>query len=197
VSFITSLGVFVVIKNIIALVFGDSPLVIPGVSSKIVEFLGIRMSREQIVILGASCIALLFTGILLRWTRFGLTARAVALDPELSSIVGVHSERVLTLVFSLGSALGSLAGVLLGMDTLLIPTMGFHGLLLGVSAVILGGEGGMLGLLLASLAIGAIQHLGALVVSTRWQDSLVFLVLVMVLLARPHGIAGVATGSPK
>lgn len=191
VKFLASLGLFVMIENLLSLLFGDSPLVINGGSSFPIIFYGARLNGTRIMIVFSAAITLICVFIFMKFTRLGRAARAVSIDSELSAVLGIEANRILTVMFSIGSALAGLAGILVGMETLLVPSMGFRALLLGVSAVVLGGENGTLfGLLAASLAIGMTQHLGALLAPSRWQDSMVFLLVVLFLFIKPNGFFG-------
>ncbi len=93
-------------------------------------------------------------------------------------------------IFALGSALAAIAAVLLGYDTDLTPGMGFKSLLMAVVASIAGGIGSIRGSLLGGLLVGLAQHLGAWKLPTQWQDTVVFVVLIIFLVARPEGFFG-------
>ena len=116
--------------------------------------------------------------------------RAVANDPELASVSGIDSGKVILLTFALGSALAGVAGILVAFDVDMIPTMGMNALMMGVVAVIIGGVGSIPGIALGSLLLGMAQHLGVWFISSQWQDAIAFAILLIFLLFRPQGFLG-------
>ena len=91
----------------------------------------------------------------------------------------------------LGSGLAGLAGVLISLDTDLVPTMGFQGAATrGGLRAIVGGVYNLRGAVLAGLFIGLAQHLSVWKLSTQWQEAILFMILVAFLLVRPQGFLG-------
>ena len=89
------------------------------------------------------------------------------------------------------SVLAGCAGVLAAYDTDLTPTMGFYGIFMGIVAVVIGGVGSIAGAYCGGLLLGLMQRLGAALLPLRWQDPVVFVVLIVFLVFRPRGIFGV------
>jgi len=116
--------------------------------------------------------------------------RAVANDSELADIVGIKRNIVILEAFVLGSALASVGGILVALDTDLTPTMGVNALLLGMTASIVGGIGSLFGNLFGGILIGLIQSFSVWIVSTGWQDAIIFFALIVFLLFRPQGFLG-------
>jgi len=188
---LVSLGLFVVIQNSISLLFGDDTKSIrSGIVTEGLLAFGARITPIQVVIILVSLVLCLLTWAALRFTNIGGKVRAVANDPELAKIVGVHSDRTILLTFIVGSAMAAVAAILAALDTDMTPTMGFNALLMGVVAVIVGGIGSVPGAVLGGLLIGFAQHLGVWRLPTQWQDAIVFAILILFLLLRPQGILG-------
>jgi branched-chain amino acid transport system permease protein len=188
---LASLGLFIVIQNLISLVFGDDTKTIrSGVVTEGLPIVGARITPIQITIIVASALLLVACWILMKKTKMGKAMRAVANDPELARVVGIESDKVILLTFVLGSALAAVAAILISLDTDMTPLMGFYALLMGVVAVIAGGIGSIPGAALGGLLVGMAQHLGVWKISTQWQDTIVFLILIFFLLFRPQGFLG-------
>lgn len=188
---IVSLGLLIVLQNLIALLFGDSTKSIrQGFPSRVYGVLGARITSIQVMIIFGSIALSLLTWALLRFTRVGRRVRAVANDADLSTIIGVNTDRVILLVFAVGSGLAAGAAILISLDTDITPTMGFGALLLGVVAAVVGGIGSVPGSMLGGLLVGLTQHIGVWKLPTQWQDAIVFLILVAFLIARPQGFFG-------
>lgn len=188
---LASLGLYVVIINLISLSFGDD---IRSLWSRPIQegysVWKARVSPAQLVIAAGSVV---FTGVtvaLLQKTRLGRTLRAAAGNPALARCAGLNERRVIMTGTVLGSALAGAAGVLMALDMGLTPTMGFRALLLGIVVCIVGGMGSLLGIAVASLFLGLAMNLGVLYVASYWQDAIAFGIMGLALLVRPQGIFG-------
>ncbi len=116
--------------------------------------------------------------------------RAVANDPELAQISGIDTDRIILWTFAVGSALAGFAAILISLDIDMTPTMGLYALMMGMVAVIIGGTGNITGAACGGLLLGLAQHLGVWKISSKWQDSIAFFILLVFLLFRPHGFFG-------
>ena len=94
------------------------------------------------------------------------------------------------LTFAVGSALAAVAAILNAYDTDMTPMMGFRALLAGIVAAIVGGIGSIAGAFLGGILVGLVQHGAAWVFPAQWQDTIVFAILILVLVARPQGLLG-------
>jgi branched-chain amino acid transport system permease protein len=109
-----------------------------------------------------------------------------------AAVVGLTVERLRTLSFALAGFLGGLAGVLVTPITTLRYDIGVLLGLKGFAAAILGGFGSFPGAIVGGVTLGLLESLGAAYVSSAWKDSIAFLVLLLVLFLRPHGLLGKA-----
>jgi len=188
---LASLGLYVVLQNLLSLAFGDGMLSIS--LQREIEPLRIanaRISVPQVTILGAACLWLLLSSLLMRFTALGRSARAVASDTELALVCGVDVQRTQLCAFALGSGVVGLAGVLISLDTNMTPIMGMGPLMMGIVAMIVGGAGSMPGIATAALFLAFIQHGAVWTIGSRWQDATGLFVLLAFLLIRPYGMLG-------
>jgi len=188
---IASLGLYIVLQNVISLLWGDSTKSVRTGEIKVGnEFFGAYITDIQIITI-AVCVALfVFCVLLMKYSRIGRNIRAVASNPELSNVVGIHSDRVILWAFGIGSALVSVAGILIAFDTDMRPTMGFSWLLYGVVAMIIGGVGSNWGLVGGALLLATAQHLAAYYIGSQWMDAVAYIILILFLIARPLGFSG-------
>jgi branched-chain amino acid transport system permease protein len=91
-------------------------------------------------------------------------------------------------VFFLGSAIAGLAGILVGFDTGIEPTMGLSLLLKGVIAAIIGGVGNVYGGVLGAFLLGFVENFGIWKISGEWKDAIAFAALLLFLLFKPSGL---------
>jgi len=188
---LASLGLFIVIQNLISLIFGDDTKTIrSGIVTEGLPIFGARITPIQVTIIIVSGFLLLLCWAFMKKTKMGKAMRAVANDPELARVVGIETDQVILVTFVLGSALAAIAAILISLDTDMTPMMGFYALLMGVVAVIAGGIGSIPGAALGGLLVGMAQHLGVWKIPTQWQDTIVFLILIFFLLFRPQGFLG-------
>lgn len=189
---VASLGVLVVLQSGVSLLFGDDTKALKWGTAgyRTIGVAGARISTSQVMVLAGAVVSLALLGGFLRFTRWGRLLRAVASDASLAQILGVHLDRVVLAAFLIGSALAALAGVLWAFNTALSPTMGFTALLLGVVAAVVGGIVSLPGAIIGSLLVSAVHQFAQWRFPSEWQDAIVYVVLVVVLLIRPQGIMG-------
>ncbi|GAB7037764.1 hypothetical protein JCM9533A_16140 [Catenuloplanes niger JCM 9533] len=123
-------------------------------------------------------------------TRLGKATRAVSTNPSLAAASGIDVDKIIRLIWTIGSALAALAGVMLGMFQGLNFQMGFQILLLVFAAVTLGGLGTAFGALLGSMVVGIVTQVSTLWVPTELKNVGALAALIIILLIRPQGILG-------
>jgi branched-chain amino acid transport system permease protein len=188
---LASLGAYIVLQNLISLAFGDDTKTLrSGIVEEGISVWGARMTPTQLGIIATSGVLVAVVAVVLKWSRWGKAARAVAGDPALADACGIEADRVILWTFAVGSALAGAAGVLVSLDTDMTPTMGMNALMLGVVAMVVGGVGSLPGLALGAGLVAVGQQVGAWVFGTQWQDVTAFVVLLIFLLARPQGFMG-------
>ena len=188
---LASLGIYIVLQNVISMVFGDDTKSIrSGEIKEGLNVFGARITPIQILIIGTSIILVIVVALFLKWSKMGKAMRAVANDPELSSSSGIDSNRVILWTFAIGSALAGIAGILVALDVDMTPTMGMNALMMGVVVVIIGGVESIPGLVLGAFLLGLAQHLGVWKISSQWQDAIAFIILFIFLLFKPEGFLG-------
>jgi len=188
---LASLGIYIVLQNVISMVFGDDTKsirtwqVVEGIN-----IFGARITPVQIIIVVTSVVLLILVALYLHFSRTGKAMRAVANDPELANITGINSDKVILTSFAIGSALAGIAGILVSLDVDMTPTMGMNALMMGVVAMIVGGVGSIWGIVLGSLLLALAQNLGVWYISSQWQDAIAFAILLIFLLFKPEGFFG-------
>lgn len=188
---IASLGLYIVLQNIISMVWGDDTKTMrTGEVMEGHEFLGARITDIQIAIIVASIFLIALMALMSSQMKFGKALRALANDPELARLSGINSDRYIMYAFAIGSFLAAVAAIMISFDTDMTPTMGFNALVMGVIAVIVGGIGSLPGAALGGLFIGLAQNLGVYWLPSKWQDTIAFAILIVFLLFRPYGILG-------
>jgi branched-chain amino acid transport system permease protein len=150
---------------------------------------GLLISLQNIVI--AAC-ALVLVGALAFYlfrTKFGSQVRAVAVNENMSRLIGVNPQKIYFQTFFISGALAGAAGVILGVAYNSVSyLMGEPMLLRAFAIIVLGGLGSVAGALIASLLFGVVEALTVSYASSQLSDMVTFSVLFIVLLIRPSGL---------
>lgn len=142
----------------------------------------------SLFIIGVAFAALAACWALWRFTRFGLVARAVMANPDMTSVLGVDCQKYYMLTFGIGSALSGLAGAMLAPIVGTQPTMGGLYVAQAFVSVITGGELPFLGTLLAGSLFGATNGVLSYAYSQVIGEIGVFLLAIVLLRFLPRGM---------
>ena len=131
-------------------------------------------------------------------TRVGTAMRAVSLDHDVSRLMGINVNRIISLVFFIGPALGGLAGLLIGIYYGSFNfTLGWVFGLKAFIAAILGGIGNIPGAVIGGFILGISETMVVaygpdigLADASAWKDAIAYVLLITILIARPTGILG-------
>jgi len=189
---VASIGAFTVIQAVIAIFFTSQFQSFPDIlrDQNIYHIAGAAITQIQLFIVLAAVLVTAGLVLFLNKTTFGKAIKAVSDDEEVAKIVGINTNRVIASVFFIGSAIAGLAGILIGFDTGLEPTMGLSLLLKGVVASIIGGIGSVYGVVLGAFLLGFVENFGIWKISGEWKDAIAFGLLILFLIFRPRGILG-------
>ena len=159
----------------------------------------IDVSMKSLVVIVAALLMLWGLHSLVNRTKVGKAIRAVAEDQAAASLMGINVNRMISLTFLIGGAMGGGAGVLFGMQYSLInPYTGFIPGLKAFTAAVLGGVGNIPGAMLGGLLLGILEAFGASYLSlltggafgAEYKDILAFSILILILIFRPKGLLG-------
>jgi len=190
VAFLSSLGLYVVLVNVIAVLFGNEQKILRPGAEKIFHFGPVIFTRVQLAQVIVALIVLPIFVLFLRHTIWGKVIRAVRDNQTLATVLGINVALVRISIFALGSALAGVVAVLTALDLGMDPQVGMPALLTAAVALIVGGVGTFEGPMVGGFLLGLLQSLMVWKFSARWTDALTFVVLIIVLVFRPSGIAG-------
>jgi len=186
---IVTIAVSLIVQNGLLAIFGANffSLKMPRPTS--VHIAGMAFTTVQLAIIAIAVVAMLLIHLLLRYTKLGKAMRATAADPDLARNCGIATDRVIDLAWAISGALCGLAGVILVMNvTAFTETTGAQFLIPIVAVAVLGGIGQPYGAMLGALVIGITSEVAAAIFNPEYKDVVAFVILVIVLLARPQGI---------
>lgn len=189
-GFIVSLGLIIALQHIALKVWGSEQRAIDAPLQQVLAFGEVRISAMRIVVTGATIVILAIFLSLLSKSRWGRALRAVAIDRETASTVGVPVQRYVAATFVVGAALAGLGGALL---LSLFPMSPFSGGLFtikGFAVAIVGGLGSVSGAMMAAVILGLVEAIASGYFSPSWANAYAFGAMILMLLVRPGGLRG-------
>jgi branched-chain amino acid transport system permease protein len=191
-TMITSLGMSILLQNVAFVLFGATPTNFPNLFPRgAVLLLGIPVLFIQVFLIAVTLAALVGLMLWIHRTNTGIAMRCVAQDPVAAGLVGIDSNRIVTLAFVIGSALAGMAGWLFGMYY--GRAVFYMGLLPGLkafTACIIGGMGSIPGALLGTIIMGELEVLSGAYISLDYKDVFALSALLLILILRPSGLLG-------
>lgn len=197
---LATFGVVLIVQDAALWLWGPSDLLgprAPGLRGT-VEIFGRRVPQYDLFLIALAPAVLAALWLLFHRTRWGIRVRAATLDPQMATALGINRKALMTGVFFLGAALAGLGGAVqlpkadanLSMDLAIIATV--------FVVTVVGGMGSILGAYLAAVLISVVKVLAIANAGVRiagielWQVELVvvFVVMAVVLVARPQGLLG-------
>jgi branched-chain amino acid transport system permease protein len=191
-SLITAIGVSFLLEYGGQFVFGADPKFFPTLVEKhLIHFGGVTTTNYQMIVL---VVAVIFMGLLqyiIYGTKFGRAMRAVSFNFETASLMGIPTDRIISMTFVIGSMLAAVAGILYGLSYPKIdPLMGIMPGLKAFIAAVLGGIGNVPGAVIGGLIIGIIESFVGGSHFSNYRDAIAFIILIAILLFRPSGLFG-------
>ena len=159
----------------------------------------VEVPLKSVLVVATALAMLLCLYLFVNKTRLGTAIRAVAQDPDAAALMGIPVNRIISLTFFVGGAMGGAAGVLFGLHYSLInPYSGFGPGLKAFTAAVLGGIGNIPGAVLGGLVLGLMEAFAASYLAlvtdgafgAEYKDVFAFAVLILILIFRPKGLLG-------
>ena len=191
-SLITAIGVSFFLEFGGQMVFGADPKFFPTlVEKKILHFGNVTTTNYQLIVLAVAVVFMAILQYIVYATKFGRAMRAVLFNYETASLMGIPTDRIISMTFIIGSMLAAVAGILYGLSYPKIdPLMGIMPGLKAFVAAVLGGIGNVPGAVVGGILIGIAESLVAGSQFSNFREAIVFVILIVILLFRPSGLFG-------
>ena len=196
-ALITAIGMSIFLQNLALMIWGSQIKsyprnILPKVFSKPALIFGeVSISWLQVFILSVTIFCMIFLHLVIHKTRIGAAMRAVSQDKTTAALMGISVNRVISFTFAIGSAMGGLAGVLVGLYyNAIFPTMGYVAGVKAFAAAVLGGIGSVPGAILGGGVLGIAEVMGAGYISSEYRDGISYAVMIGVILFKPSGLIG-------
>jgi branched-chain amino acid transport system permease protein len=186
---LASLGVGLIIQTIFLLIFGEVCRDVATVFKGVLEFSGLFVPIEKLVIVAVSGALAGALIIFVNYFRTGQALQAVAQDAEAAALQGINVNRMNAIGFAIGCGLAAAAGGLIAPLFYVTPYMGMTPLLKAFIVIIMGGLGSIPGAVLASFVLGFIEQFSLTLVGYVG-NIFGFIIIIILLVFRPKGFLG-------
>ncbi len=196
-ALITAIGMSIFLQNLALMIWGSQIKsyprdVLPPLFSRPAWSMGdVTLSWLQVFILSITVLSMVILHLIIHRTKIGTAMRAVSQDKTTSALMGIGVNRVISFTFALGSAMGGMAGILVGLYyNAIFPTMGYIAGIKAFAAAVLGGIGSVPGAMLGGGVLGIAEVMGAGYISSEYRDGISYAVMIAVILFKPSGLIG-------
>jgi branched-chain amino acid transport system permease protein len=190
-SLLVTIGFSIIFMNMAQLIWGAQTQSFPTRIGRTFVFMDVWFTSIQLVVYAVTIFMFILLHLLLTKTKLGRAIRATALDHEAAFVIGVDVNRIYSITFALGSALGGLSGVLVALYyNAVFPVMGGMMGLKAFSACILGGLTSIPGAVVAGILLGVVENLTVGYIGSGFRHVFSFVILFLFLLFRPQGLFG-------
>jgi neutral amino acid transport system permease protein len=188
---VVTIGLSLVLRYGLLIFFGGSRRQYTDfIGQEVIRLGPISQTPRNLIIMALSILVLVLVGVGLQKSRMGKAMRAVADNRDLAESSGINVERVVGLVWIIGSGLAGLGGIFYGAMFSFQYISGFQLLLLMFAAIILGGLGTAFGAMLGGIVIGIVVEVSSVFFPTDLGYAWALGILILVLLVRPQGLLG-------
>ncbi len=192
---IITVGASILLRGLAMMLWGKDPLPLPAFSGdRTVQIAGASLQVQSLWVFGVTAVLVVLLMLFYRYTLLGRAMRACASCKPGAKLVGINTNRMAMLSFMLGGAVGAVGGAVIAPITMAQHDMGTMLGLKGFCAAILGGLGNFSGGIVAGLTLGILEAMGAGFVSSGYKDAIAFIILLIILFARPQGVFGGRNG---
>ncbi|OPZ63436.1 MAG: High-affinity branched-chain amino acid transport system permease protein LivH [Firmicutes bacterium ADurb.Bin506] len=194
-SLISAIGISFFIQNLGLVVFGGrpKPFPVPQFFSQSYMVGSVYMANISWVVPVFSGLLMLGLTMLVYRTKVGLAMRAISHDMDTSSLMSVNVDGIIAITFGVGSALAAAGGIMWALKYPQInPLMGTVPGIKAFIAAVLGGTGSIPGAMIGGMLLGMLEIMLVALMPTLsgFRDAFAYLVLIVILLARPTGLLG-------
>ncbi len=196
-ALITAIGMSIFLQNLALLIWGGQIKAfprdtVPSIFYKPALALGdVSLSWLQVFILSVTFIFMVFLHWIIHKTKVGMAMRAISQDNITAALMGINVNRVISFTFAIGSAMGGMAGILVGLYyNSIFPYMGYTAGVKAFAAAVLGGIGSIPGAILGGGVLGIAEVMGAGYLSSEYRDGISYAVMILVILFKPSGLIG-------
>jgi len=188
---LVTLGLAIVIENALLYFFrADTRTINLPYAFDVVEIGPAFVAVPRLIAFGAVTAVAVALWTMMRWTDTGRAIRAVAKEKLGAELCGINVAHIYATTFGLGTACVAVAACLLIPTYYVNPTAGEAFVLIAFTIVVLGGMGSIAGAMIGGLCVGVVESLSSIFLGESLGQIGIFIMFIIVLLARPSGLFG-------
>ncbi|MCA1910083.1 MAG: branched-chain amino acid ABC transporter permease [Magnetospirillum sp.] len=188
---IITIGASIFLRGIVQVVFGKDIHSLPHFSGETpLNLMGATLMPQSLWVMGISAALILVMAWFFNATLAGKAMLATAYNALAARLMGVDTKWVLLSAFALSALLGAVGGIVVTPITFVSYESGIMLGLKGFSAAVLGGLGNGIGAVAGGLILGVVEAMSAGYISSAYKDAIAFIIILVVLVARPNGLFG-------
>lgn len=189
--FISSITMGILLENVLTIFASSNFYSYPSfLPAAVFNFGSFTIAIPDLLMLCFSTSSLLILLFVLYKTKIGLAIRTMSFDINTAKLMGMDPNAVVAATFFASGVLGGISGVFLGINYTLYPQLG-QMIVKGFIASVIGGLGSITGALIGAVLLGIVEIFLIGSVGAGWAPVFVFIIMLVFLLLRPRGIAGV------
>ncbi len=189
---ITAIGVSYLLQSVAQMIFGSAPKYVVIANLGSVNLFGLSIQLYKIITLAVTIVIMVVLSLFIKFSKTGRAMIAVSEDRGASGLMGIDSNKIISITFLIGAMLASVACTLYFLLTPNInPTFGAKPGIKAFTAAVIGGIGSIPGAMIGGIFLGIIECFSnSIPVLSPYTDAIEFLILIILLLVRPTGILG-------
>ncbi len=191
-ALITAIAVSLFLQNLFMILFKPDGRPFPQIAKfKPIIIGSVKIEGITVLTIVVSTVLMVALHLFITKTRTGKSMRAVSQDRDAAMLMGINTNKTISITFAIGSALAAVGGILFSMAYPLIdPYMGTMPGLKAFIAAVLGGIGVIPGAMFGGIIMGVAESFTKAYISSQLSDAVVFGILIVVLIVKPSGIFG-------
>ncbi|UCG65975.1 MAG: branched-chain amino acid ABC transporter permease [Deltaproteobacteria bacterium] len=189
-ALVITFGLGMGLESLVMVIFGPWTLPVRGLFSGVITVFGVALSMERLAIIFVSLVLVSALFFFVAIAKEGRAMRAVTQNRVAAQLQGINPNRISALCFFIASALAASGGVITGPVFGIDPYMGLAPLLMGFTAMILGGLGSIQGCVVGGFILGFVISFGGTLLDPIMANIIAFALILVVLIFRPRGVLG-------
>jgi branched-chain amino acid transport system permease protein len=187
---VSTIGAGLVLQEVMTKTFGAEQTPFPSQLSHVIYNLGIvSVTGSQVFILSVAIVTMIALHLFVTRTRYGIAMRATSENLQVAAILGINVNTVILVTFGVASALGGIAGVLVGLNfNAISPFMGVEMGIKGMAVMLIGGLGSIYGAMIGGLLLGIVEVMSVAYLVSSLRDAFAFGLMILILVLRPRGL---------
>jgi branched-chain amino acid transport system permease protein len=188
----STLGVSIILQEIGTRIFGGDIVGFPKTIRLMTYKIGpVQVTSVHLFILAFALMLMITIHLFIHRTKVGIAMRVTAENATNASLMGINTNRIVSMTFMISSALAGAAGVLVGLVyNAVSPFMGTEMVLKGFTIMLLGGLGNVMGAMIGGIILGLMEVFSVAYLASSYKDAFAFGIMIMILIFRPTGLFG-------